>query len=195
MAGSHTSRPPVPIQTHHVDQTMAVLQRFGFSMATAAEIEAGRAAAARLVGPDIATADTLRRVQVRTGCACFVARMGEGFCAAISAIPLTAAALPDLARGRFDALDPPDAQVARPRDPPAALYIWGAAGLTWRGRMLAVAAAQALAREVHPTLPCYARAATSEGEHILQDRLGARPVPGGAGLVMAAPYQPRRQVA
>ncbi|MCI3133798.1 hypothetical protein [Phenylobacterium aquaticum] len=39
---------------------------------------------------------------------------GEGFTAAISAIPLTAAALPDLARGRFDALDPPDAQVARP---------------------------------------------------------------------------------
>lgn len=174
---------------------MAVLKRLGFSPATAAEIEAGRAAAARLVGPDIATSDTLRRVQTRTGCACFVARAGDGFTAAISAIPLTAAALPDLARGRFDALDPPDAQVARPRDLAVALYIWGAAGLTWRGRMQAVAAAQALAHEVHPTLPCYARAATSEGEHILQDRLGARPVPGDGGLVMAAPYLPSRRVA
>ncbi|WP_304175484.1 hypothetical protein [Phenylobacterium aquaticum] len=185
----------MPIQTHHVDRTLTVLRRLGFSLATDPEIEAGRAAAVQLVGEAIATADTLRRVQARTGCACFVARADEGFSAAVSAIPLTPLALPDLAKGQFDALAPLDALVARPGDPVAAIYIWGAAGLSWRGRMLAVAAAQALVCEVHPTLPSYARAATSEGEHILQHRLGARPVRGPGGLVMAPPHHPQRRAA
>lgn len=185
----------MPIQRHHVVRTVSVLNQLGFSLASEAEIEAGRAAAASLVGPNIATASTLSRIQARTGCACFVVRVPGGLTAAMSAIPLTLAALPSLALGRFDALAPPDAMVARPSDHVAALYIWGAAGLSWRGRMQAVAAAQALVREVHPTLPSYARAATSEGERILQDRLGARPMPGDGGLVMAPPYHPRRLVA
>lgn len=185
----------MPTQTHHVDRTLAALGRLGFFLATDAEIAIGREAAARLVGPDIASVATLTRVQRRTGCAGFVVRGLDGVSAAVCAIPLTFAALPDLTLGRFDALHPPDLQIARPDDEVAALYIWGAAGLTWRGRMQAVAAAQTLAREVHPTAPCYARAATSQGERILQDRLGARPIGGDGGLVMATPYQAQRRAA
>lgn len=169
----------------HVARTLAAMSRFGFTLATEAEIRGGRAAAAALVGDDIASADVMLRVQARTACASFVLTGPAGMTAALSAIRLTAAALPGLARGVFDALSPPEALVARPRDPVAALYIWGGAGLTWRGRFQAVAAAIALREEVHPTLPLYARAATSEGERVLQSRLGARPGPGD--LVVAPP--------
>jgi hypothetical protein len=147
----------------------------------------GRAAAADLVGEAIATVATLMRVQSRTGCSVFVATSNGGdLIAAASSLPLTRAARLALASGRFDGVDPPDAVIARPYEPVAALYIWGAAGLTWRGRNLALAASVALQREVYPDLPCYARGATDEGARALAQRMGARPTVGG--LVLAPPW-------
>ena len=40
-------------------------------------------------------------------------------------------------------------------------------------------------REVYPDLPLYSRAATADGERVLQRRMGATPIAGG--LVRAAP--------
>ena len=183
----------MPPADGHLARTLSVLARHGFTLATDDEIETGRAAAAALVGEAIASAETMRRVQARTGCACFVLRRDGGMVAALSALPLTSAALPGLAGGEFDALSPQDKLLARPDDEVAALYIWGGAGMTWRGRIQAVAAAIALREEVYPTLPLYARAATSEGERVLQTRLGARPAPGG--LVVAPPLLPQSKAA
>lgn len=178
---------------NHAARTLSVLAQHGFSLATDAEIEAGRAVAASLVGDGIAATETMRRIQARTGCACFVLRGQEGMTAALSIIPLTAAALPGLSRGQFDAISPAEDLVARPQDDMAALYIWGGAGLTWRGRMQAVSAAMALREDAHPTLPTYARAATSEGERVLQSRLCARP--GAGDLVVAPPHHPLTRAA
>lgn len=154
----------------------------------------GRAAAASLVGEAIATLETLARVQARSGCAVFVATDKAGdLIAAVSALPLTHAALPALRSGGFDGVDPPDALIARPLDPVAALYLWGAAGLTWRGRTMALAASVALQRQVYPDLPCYARGATDAGERALAQRMGARPAAGD--LVMAPPWTQRTKAA
>lgn len=174
-------------------RTLSVLAERGFTPATDAEIEAGRAAAAALVGEAIASAETMRRVQARTGGACFVLKRDGAIIAALSAIPLTPAALPGLTQGLFDAISPQDTLIARPQDPVAAIYLWGGAGMTPRGRMQAVTGAIALREEAHPHMPFYARAATSDGERVLQTRLGARPGPGD--LAVALPYRPQTRAA
>jgi hypothetical protein len=177
-----------------MERTIRTMAHAGFDLATPADIRVGREAAAALVGDAIATAPTMIRVQARSGCTVFVARSAEGeLVAAVSAIPLTAAAAPGLAAGRFDGLEPPDRQIARPRDTPVAFYVWGAAGLTWRGRRLALAASLALQREAYPRLPLYARAATDDGARVLQRRMGAHPMPGG--LVTAPAWDRDRKAA
>lgn len=175
----------MPYASTHVERTLQAMQALGFRLAPPAEIEAARVGAARLVQGAIAAAEVMVRVQARSRCAVFLAG-GPLPLAAVSAIPLTAQALAELAAGRFDGLAPPDALVARPADTPAALYLWGAAGFTWRGRRLALAASVMLQREVHPHLPLYARAATADGERVLQRSMGARPAAGG--LVCALPH-------
>lgn len=174
----------MPYASTHVERTLQAMQALGFRLAAPAEIEAAHAGAARLVQGAIAAAEVMVRVQARSGCAVFLAG-GLIPLAAVSAIPLTARALPELAAGRFDGLAPPDGLVARPTDTPAALYLWGAAGFAWRGRRLALAACVALQHEVHPHLPLYARAASADGERVLQRRMGARPAVGG--LICAPP--------
>jgi hypothetical protein len=171
----------------------------GFDLATLADIRIGREAAALLVGDAIATVATMIRVQVRTGGAIFAAHGAhDELIAAISAIPLAAAAAPGLAIGRFDGLDPANRLIARPQDTPIAFYIWGAAGLTWRGRRLALAASVALQREAYPHLPLYARAATDDGARVLQQRMGARALPApfsSGGLVVAPAWDRDRKAA
>ena len=181
-------------QPNHVERTCRTLGSLGFHLASFTEMALGRAAATSLVGEAIATLETLARVQSHTGCAAFVAAGKDGeLIAAVSALPLTQAALPELDSGRFDGIDPPSALVAGPNDPVAALYIWGAAGLTWRGRTLALAASVALQRQVYPDLPCYARGATDAGERALAQRMGARAA--ACGLVMAPPWTQRMKAA
>jgi hypothetical protein len=181
-------------RSDHVARTCRSLDRLGFHLACPEEIALGRMAAAELVGEAIASVETLLRIQARTACSVFVATDAAGhLTAAVSGLPLTSAALAALESGGFDGVSPPDAMVARPVEPVAALYLWGAAGLTWRGRTLALAASVALQREVYPDLPCYARAATGDGERALEHRMGARPIAGG--LVLAPPWIPRTKAA
>jgi hypothetical protein len=173
----------MPFASTHLERTLHAMQALGFRFGSPAEIEAAHADASRLVRGDVASAEVMIRVQARSRCAVFLA--GAPPVAAVSVIPLTARALPELAAGRFDGLAPPQDLIARPGEAPAAFYVWGAAGFTWRGRRLALAASLAFQREVHPHLPLFARAATADGERVLQRRMGARPSAGG--LVCAPP--------
>lgn len=172
------------------------MAKLGLQLASDAEIALGRDIAAQTVGPAVATVETLIRVQRRTGAACFTYEGPDGVLAAVLAIiPLTSAAAPGLAAGEFDGLTPDDDLIARPRDPVTAVYGWGMAGTTWRGRAVVMSAAVKLCREMHPTLPLYGRAATAGGERTLLKRIGATPVPGPGGLVMAPAWTPQRKVA
>ncbi len=170
----------------HARRAMADL---GLSLATKADIVEGHAMARALLGPQVASLATLERVQVRTRCALFSLRDRDGaLIGALSVIPLGLGAQLSLAKGRFDGLNPADDMLARPREPAVAFYGWGMAGLTARARATVIAGAVRFQRDVYGHLPFYARAASSEGEHVLQDRMGARPLPGPGGLVFAAPW-------
>ena len=172
------------------------LARLGLTLATPEEIVAGRDIAVRTVGPAVATVATLQAVQDRTGCLSFAYRGADGALGGVLCIiPLTRAALPSLAAGVLDGINPPLEMVARPQDPIVAVYGWGMAGVTWRGRAVVMAAAQAIHRDIYDTVPLYGRAATAGGERALLRRMGAQAVPGPGGLVVCPTWNPRRKVA
>ena len=172
------------------------LGELGMTLATNDEIVQGRALAAQTVSPDIATVETLSRIQDLTGASCFTSRTPDGSIAGVIAIiPLRAAARSQLAAGVFDGVTPPEMLVARPGEPVIAIYGWGMAGATWRGRATVMAASVKLHREIFPTLPLYGRAATPGGERTLLRRIGAQPLPGPGGLVVAQPWARTRQAA
>lgn len=159
------------------------------NLANPDEIIEGRALAARTVSPNIATVETLVDIQQLTRSSSFTFRGVNGELAGVLAvIPLRAAAAADLAAGEFDGVNPPRAQVARPGEAVIAIYGWGMAGCTLRGRATVMAGAVKLHRELFPTIPLYGRAATPGGERTLLKRIGARPVPGPGGLVVAEPW-------
>lgn len=158
----------------------------GLRLATEEDIAEGHAMAQALLGPRIASRATLTRVQARSRCALFAMRTREGqLVGAMSVIPLAPAALPSLSMGHFESLDPADIMVARPGEPAIAFYGWGMAGITPRARAAVIAGAMRFQRDIYGHLPFYARAASSEGERILHDRMGARPLPGPGGMVGA----------
>jgi len=161
----------------------------GLRLATDDDIAEGHAMARRLVGPAIASLEAMLAVQHLTGCASFAMRGADGgLVGVLSVIPLASSAKASLADGGFDGLAPPASMLARPGQKASAFYGWGMAGLTPRGRAAVIAGAMKLQREVYGDLPFYARAATSEGEHVLHDRMGARPL-GAGGLVCAPPWR------
>lgn len=164
------------------------LGTLGLQLANHAEIRAGRDLAARTVGPNIASFETLVRVQELTSSSSFTFKGPDGRLSGVLAvIPLTPLAAPELQAGIFDGIEPPERLIARPGEPVIAFYGWGMAGSTLRGRAAVMAAAIALHREIFPTIPLYGRAATPGGERALLKRIGASPVPGPGGLVVAAP--------
>lgn len=172
------------------------LARLGLTLATPDEIVQGRDIAARTVGPAVATVETLQAVQDLTGCSAFSYRDGDGRLAGVLCIiPLNPAAAPTLAAGVFDGVAPPMPMVARPTDRVIAVYGWGMAGVTWRGRAVVMAGALAIHREIYDTVPLYGRAATPGGERTLLRRMGARAVPGPGGLVVCPTWTPKRKVA
>lgn len=171
------------------------LGKLGMTLADEHDITLGRALAARTVSPAITTVETLSRVQTITRCSSFVLKSGEDLAAVLAVIPLTPAALPSLAAGIFDGVNPPEDLIARPGEGVAAYYGWGMAGATWRGRGTIMSAALKLRWETFPCIPLYGRAATPGGERTLLGRLGATSVPGPGGLVMAEPASPCRKVA
>lgn len=178
------------------EHTRARMAALGLSFATPEDLSEGHALAVRTVGARIATVETLLRMQAHTTCTSYVLRGRDGaFDGALSIIPLTAAAKPGLAMGEFDGVEPPLVQAARPGEPVIALYGWGMAAVSWRGRGVVLNAAYRLHREIHPEIPLYGRAATPGGERSLLKRIGAHPVPGKGGLVVAPAWAAQRRAA
>lgn len=172
------------------------LARLGLTLATPNEIVQGRDIASRTVGPTVATVETLQAVQDRTRCSAFAYRgVDGGLAGVLCIIPLTRAAAPSLAAGVLDGVAPPLEMAARPHDRVIAVYGWGVAGVTWRGRAVLMAAALAIHREIYDTVPLYGRAATPGGERTLLRRMGAQPVPGPGGLVVCPTWTVQRKVA
>jgi hypothetical protein len=180
---------------HCAGRSISALAELGLVLAQDEDIAEARRMAARLIAPGIAAAATLQAVQARTGCSVFVRRGEGGIEAAISVVPLTPLALPGLLAGVFDGVTPPMNAVAAEGQPVAALYGWGMAGETLRGRAAILAAALRLQQDVYREVPVYGRAATAGGERVLLKRLAAAPVGGPGGLVLAPAFARQRQAA
>lgn len=178
------------------ERTVRGLAELGMTLADETQIIAGRDLAARTVGPHIASVETLCLVQAWTGCSSFALTSADGELAGVIAVfPLKPAARATLAAGVLNGIQPDLELVARPGEPVEAWYGWGMAGATWRGRAAVMAGAIRLHREIHPDLPLYGRAATPGGERTLLKRIGAHPVPGPGGLVMAPAWRRQRKAA
>lgn len=178
------------------ERTVLGLAELGMTLADETQIIEGRALAARTVGPHIASVETLCLLQVWTGCSSFALTGPDGELTGVIAVfPLKPAARATLAAGVLNGIQPQLDLVARPGDPVVAWYGWGMAGATWRGRATVMAGAIRLHREIHPDLPLYGRAATPGGERTLLKRIGAYPVPGPGGLVMAPAWRRQRKAA
>ncbi len=182
--------------TNNSDRAGRMLGDLGLTLAMPAEILEARAIAASTVGPNVATPMALQAIQDQTLCSTFIYRGAQAdITGVICIIPLSAAAQTTLDAGEFDGLTPPLDLAARPGEPVIAVYGWGMAGTTFRGRAIAMAGVLCIHREIFSTVPLFSRAATRGGERTLMGRMGGQPVPGPGGLVVCPAWTQQRKAA
>jgi hypothetical protein len=159
------------------------LGAIGVTEADARDFAEMRALAARLIGPDIASEETLGAIHARTGYGFYVVREEGAIAAVLALIMLNHAGLAVMRRGVFDTLSPSPLHACGPFEEPAAVYGWGVAGSS-RQTATAIANACRTAREAAPELPFFARAATDAGRRLLTEKMAFRPYPGSTNGVL-----------
>lgn len=160
----------------------AVAALCGVTLASDAEIEAGRSLAEAKIGSAVVAVSALRGVQAITGSSVFVVRKGVEVTGLTAFFLLREAGLRALEEGRFDAGDVNADFVCRPNEPPAGGYAWGFAASNERAAGLVVNASVMVREALFWNLPGYARAATEDGARVVFGRLGFTPVPGDPSL-------------
>jgi hypothetical protein len=166
----------------------AALGPLGAVDAGPADLAEMRALAARLIGPDIASEETLAAIFARTGYGFYVVREEGAIAAVLALIMLNDAGLSAMQRGSFDTLSPHPIHACGPFEAPVAVYGWGVAGSS-RETAHAIAEACRTARAAAPELPFFARAATDAGRRLLMEKMAFRPYPGSMnGVLWWAPY-------
>jgi hypothetical protein len=167
-----------------VDSIHARLAQRNLYPASSADIESAYRLALELIGPGIARPEVLQRVQNQTGAAMFIARDRDAMTGVLALVMLNEAGRRAVVSDAFNAIDPPAAELAHRGDPPAALYVWGAAATTLRTAQRLIEGYMDVDRFVVPHLDCFSRPATPAGERILMGRLRFRALEGSrSGLV------------
>jgi hypothetical protein len=172
------------------------MARFDLHPAQSEAVAQAQAFAVRLIGAGVADATRIEAVHERSGAGLFVAVDQGRVTGALALALLSPAGLAAIEADRFDAVRLDLLHIA-PRDAePAAVYAWGVAAADAHvGRRL-VAAARAVSLRACPHLPCFGRAATAAGRHLLVERLGASPLPvSRTGLLRLSPPVGRRAAA
>jgi hypothetical protein len=158
----------------------------GLHPACNTQITEARELAADLIGPDIATAETLRAVQAFSWGSVLVAEDSSGVAGVLATLRLCARGRAAVECGRFDGVRIDLELLSGPGETPAAFYAWGAAA---RGRDAArsvVAGAAGLTR-LFSFIPRFARAATAAGARTLTERMGYLPAAGSPDLFWLPP--------
>jgi len=171
----------------------AQLAAFGVCSASAAEIAPAQAFAARLIGPGIASATTLRRVHEQSGAGVFLAHEEGVLTGVLAFVLLNKVGYEAITANAFDGVDPAPAHVARSGQKSAALYGWGIAASTHSTAKRLIGGLNAIARSAVPDIPYFSRPATPAGERLLIELLKFKPCNGG--LVWLEPYSVRVPVA
>lgn len=153
---------------------------FDLRAAQSGEIAEGRAWAAGMIGPGIATTETLKRVHQHMGeAALFVRREPAAITGMLGWIALTEAGLQAVLDMRFSGQDPDAAHVAAPGQTVAAGYGWGVAGSHKEAARAVLSATTILNYEIFGSIPFFARAATPAGRRVIVEAFHYDPAPMG----------------
>ncbi len=145
------------------------------------EIAKARDLAAALIGPDIATTETLSAVQAIRWGSVLVAEDPSGVSGVLATLLLRAGGRSAIESGRFDGVGVDLDLVSRPGETPAAFYAWGVAARDKDAARSLVAGAARLTW-LFRFIPRFARAATAAGARTLTQRMGYLPVSDSTGL-------------
>jgi len=156
-------------------------------------VEAHALVARRMKGP-VASVQSMRLVQARSGVGVCVARTAGAITGVMGFVLLSPIGRASVVADRFDALNPDVADVCSRRDEPAAIYGWGIATLDHASTKVLVEAACAMGDQVTPHLRWYMRTVTADGERLIMKRQGWRRVPRSSPGLIWQPSLLERQV-
>jgi len=179
----NTSRP-----SRASDAVCAALAEFDISPAQPHEIAEARALAVRLIGGEMAAAETIAQVHRRTGAGLFVVRQDSGLTGLLAFILLSEGGRSALLDGSLDTLAPSPSHVVEDGDEPAGVYSWAIAAANHGVAQSLVRGHERMRHIAVPHLPFYLRPVTAQGRRLAVVRLGFKPLPGRKlGLFWAEP--------
>lgn len=169
-------------------RVLACLETFGVFAARSDELARGRAIAAELISPDVASEDAFAAVHNRTGAGVFVYRqdgLAQGF---LGVILLRASGLAKIEADTFNAVAPDIDDVCEAGEEPAAVYGWGFAATTARAAGAMVMGLMALRDRAGLDVPFFCRAATPAGAKVILGKMGYAPLESSVtGLLVRYP--------
>lgn len=149
--------------------------KYKFRKADSSEILQGINLAESLIGKELASVDTIRRLDEHTECTVWV--NGDPVAGVHFIVPLTFAGEIAVREGVFDASNPSLAHCATPDDEYAGIYVGAYAGSTHEVRKNIMQGAAEIRLLCFGSLPCFARAATDDGARSMRS-LGFKPLAG-----------------
>lgn len=169
-------------------RVLACLETFGVFPARDDEFARGRAIAAELISPDVASESTFAAVHARNGAAVFVYRQDEVAQGFLGVILLRASGLAKIEADTFNGVAPDLEDVCTDGEEPAAVYGWGFAANTARASGAMVLGLMALADRAGLDVPFFCRAATPAGAKVILGKMAYAPLDGSVtGLLVRYP--------
>ncbi len=187
-----------PLETYPfvVDQSKMIelMAGFGWRTANDQEIPQMLALGERLVGDQLISPETLRRLHGLTGLTAWV--FGDPIEGLVISVPLSPEGLDAVQANKFVAMSPDNAFIAAAGTPCAGCYIGIYAGETKDARKAVMSGAGVIRMAVFAQVPCFARAATDDGARSMES-LGWQPAGFGADKLwmQGALVVPERKVA
>jgi hypothetical protein len=147
------------VQWHDPARNIVTLAGAGLELAQPQDIAEAHALVERLVGPPLASADVMRRIQDRTKASIFVVRQEGRITGVVGELALTPEGMQALTSGAFNGIDPDLAHVAAPGQAVAAFYCWGIAADTRKAAATTIRGVVTAREAVYADLPFFTRAA------------------------------------
>jgi hypothetical protein len=150
-----------------------------------------RALALRLIGGEMATAETIARVHERTGAGLFIIRQHGGALTGLLAfLLLSERGRTALLKGALDTLAPAPSHVIENGEEAAGIYSWAIAAANHGAAQSLVRGHERMRHVAVPHLPFYLRPVTPQGRRLAVVRLGFKPLPGRKnGLFWSEPKE------
>jgi hypothetical protein len=155
-----------PTTSEILKSTVEVMAKYGWAPVREDECVLVREMAAELIGPDVASAETLLAVRRLQAASCLGFHENGRITGVLGYLFLGRSALDDMMAGRFDALKLDVGRLSAADEPPALGYTWGIAAVSKNASAAAYAAAAELRADLWRDLPFVTRAVTPVGRHI-----------------------------